>query len=84
MTYQIQVSSNTKDDFVKIIQSLQNIGVVENFQESKSWALEGSELSEKELLAALKEREQEIAEGQFFTTTELRKFLKVWRQMGKR
>ena len=41
-------------------------------------------LSEKELLAALKEREQEIAEGQFFTTTELRKFLKVWRQMGKK
>ncbi|MEM0994353.1 MAG: hypothetical protein AAF847_07205 [Bacteroidota bacterium] len=84
MTYQIQVKPNTKDDFVKIIQSLQNVGVVEHFQETKSWALDGRQLSEQELFMELQKREQEIADGQFFTTTELRKFLKVWRQMGKK
>jgi len=79
MTYQIQIKSDLNEDFIQIIQSLKNIGLVENFRQADSLSLENSPLSESSLLKVLKEREKEIEDGNFLTQGELIKFLKLWR-----
>lgn len=84
MTYQIQIKSDLNEDFIQIIQSLKNIGLVENFHQADSLSLEGSPLSESSLLKVLKEREKEIEDGNFLTQGELIKFLKLWRNFQKK
>jgi len=84
MTYQIQIKSDLNEDFIQIIQSLKNIGLVENFRQADSLSLEGNSLSESSLLKVLKEREQEIEDGNFLTQGELIKFLKLWRNFQKK
>ena len=79
MTYQIQINNSNNDDFLKIIQSLKNIGLVKSIKETGSLALEGNKLSEKDLLSILKEREEEMGKGNFLTQDELVKFLKLWK-----
>lgn len=79
MTYQIQIKSGLNEDFIKIIESLKNLGLVENFHQTKSLSLEGATLSESSLLKVLKEREKERENGNFLTQEELIKFLKIWR-----
>jgi len=66
MTYQIQIKSDLNEDFIQIIQSLKNIGLVENFRQADSLSLENSPLSESSLLKVLKEREKEIEDGNFW------------------
>ena len=66
MTYQIQIDNSNSDDFLKILQSLKNIGLVKSIKETGSLALEGDQLNEKDLLSVLKEREKEMDEGDFF------------------
>lgn len=83
MMYQIQVNASADKDFLQIIESLKNIGVVENFEANSKWGLPGEAITESELLKALKARSAEIKEGNFFSTDELKKFLKLWKLIDK-
>ena len=77
MTFQIQVDDSNSDDFLKIIQSLKNIGLVKSIKETEGLKIENDEFRKKELFSILKEREKEINEGNFLTQDELVKFLKL-------
>lgn len=79
MTYQVQIKSVHDEDFIQIMQSLKNIGLVENFRQKDTSFLEDAILSKSNLQEVLKEREKEIENGNFLTQEELIKFLKLWR-----
>ena len=79
MTYQIQIKPSLHNDFLQIIQSLKNLGLIETFHQTENLSLDGPPLSESSLLKVLKERSQEIGDGDFLSQEELIKFLKLWR-----
>ena len=81
MTFQIQINNDQSDDFLKIIESLKNLGLVKSIKETGSLSLEGQSLKEADLVNILKEREEEMEEGNFLTQEELVKFMKLWKKI---
>jgi hypothetical protein len=84
MVYQIEVKPDNNADFLQIIQSLKNIGLVTAFERKESLSSEGSPMSETELMSLLKERQADMAAGNSMTQDEAIKFLKLWRQINRK
>lgn len=77
MTFQIQIDNNQSDDFLKIIESLKNLYLVKSIKETRNLTSDGEVLKEKDLLTILREREEEIDQGNFLSQEELVKFMKL-------
>ncbi len=84
MVYQIEVKPDNNADFLQIIQSLKNIGLVTAFERKESHVSEGSPISETELMSLLRERQADMAAGNSMTQDEAIKFLKLWRQINRK
>jgi hypothetical protein len=84
MIYQVEVKEANNSDFLQIIQSLKNVGVVLSFHGNESIAKEGNSLTENELLLLLKERETDIENGNSLSHDEAIKFMKLWRQINRK
>ncbi len=84
MVYQIEVKETNNLDFLQIIQSLKNIGLVTAYERKESLASEGSPISEDELLEVLQERQGEMAGGNSLSQDEAVKFMKLWRQINRK
>ncbi len=84
MVYQIEVKPANNADFLQIIQSLKNVGLVTAFERKESIASQGSPMSETELMSLLQERQADMAAGNSMTQEEAIKFLKLWRQINRK
>ena len=84
MVYQIEVKPANNADFLQIIQSLKNIGLVTAFERKESLASKGGPISETELMSLLQERQADMAAGNSMTQEEAIKFLKLWRQINRK
>jgi hypothetical protein len=84
MVYQIEVKEANNADFLQIIQSLKNIGLVAAFERKERLASEGNPMSENDLMAVLQERQDDIAAGNSLSQDEAIKFMKLWRQINRK
>ena len=84
MVYQIEVKPDNNADFLQIIQSLKNVGLVTAFERKENHVNEGSPMSEAELMSLLRERQADMAAGNSMTQDEAIKFLKLWRQINRK
>ncbi len=76
MTYQIQITPSKQGEFLQIIESLQKLGVIENYHRSESFVVPGEPVALDDLLKTLAESEKQIEEGLSFSTAEAKVFLK--------
>lgn len=84
MVYQMEVKPDNNADFLQIIQSLKNIGLVTAFERKESLAMEGSPMTEADLMSLLRERQANMSAGNSMTQEEAIKFLKLWRQINRK
>lgn len=80
VTFQIQITPSKQSEFLQIIESLQRLGVIQNYVRSESFVLPGEPVSLDALLKTLDESEQQVAEGLSFSTAEAKVFLHEWKQ----
>ena len=80
MTYHINVSKTNIKEFIQIISSLRNLGVVESFQSSKDLVKEGEPLEAENLLNILENSKEEIRQGKSFTMDEVKKQIENWKK----
>ncbi len=84
MTYQINIKPQQEKVVLKIIQSLQDAGLIESIEPTESLALEGEPLSDDELLSILEQRRQQVDEGKFLTHGEVQNLIKVWKSIRQK
>ncbi len=78
MTYQIEVQERKIKDFLQIIQSLKNLGVIESYEAIGSLAREGEPLTTEELLHVLENAKREVEEGKVVSGEEVKKRIQSW------
>jgi len=78
MTYYIEVQETHTQDFLQIIQSLQNLGVVESYKPVGSLAREGAPLSTEALMEVLDNARQEVKESKIISSEEVKKQIDTW------
>lgn len=84
MTYQISIKPKQEKVVLKIIQSLQEAGLIESIEVSENLALEGEALSDDELLSVLEMRRKEMHEGKSLTQDEVKSLIKAWKSIRQR
>ncbi len=84
MTYQISIKPKQEKAVLKIIQSLQEAGLIESVEVSENLALEGEALNDHELLSILEMRRAEMNEGKSLTQEEVKSLIKVWKSLRQR
>lgn len=80
MTYYINVNAKKEQDFLILLQSLKNMGILDSFESSKSLATEGAEIPSKLLLEVLEKSKSEIEEGKSFSVEEALIEVKKWKK----
>ena len=83
MTYQITVSASKQGEFLKIIESLFRLGVVEKYGRAESLVVPGEPVEVDALLLTLAQSEKQVEEGLSFSPAEAKIFLKAWQQRKK-
>lgn len=78
MTYYIQVKDGNRKDFLQIIQSLKNPGIIERYESIESLAREGESISSKALMSILEYAQKEAAEGNVLSIEEVKKQIALW------
>jgi len=78
MTYYINVKQSNLKDFVQIIKSLKNLGVVDSFGSIGDLAREGSPISTEELLSMLEFSRKEAREGNVLSSDAVKKQTVQW------
>jgi hypothetical protein len=78
MTYYINVNANKEQDFIILLQTLKNMGVLESFESSKSLAVEGDNVTTEFLLELLEKSKSEIKDGKSFLLEDLRNKIDGW------
>jgi hypothetical protein len=80
MTYYINVNPDNLKDFLQIVRSLKNLGVIDSFLSVGELGLEGKSVSTEALLAVLEASKQEAREGRVMSSDEVKKQLDKWSQ----
>ncbi len=80
MTYYINVKPDNLKDFLQIVKSLKNLGVIDSFGSVGSLALEGDPISTDALLSVLEVSRKEAKTGNALNTEEVKKQLGKWTQ----
>ena len=83
MVYQIQITPSKQSEFIQIIESLQQLGVITKFRRSDSYVTPGETVNIEELMETLGESERQITEGLSFSPASAKVFLKAWQQRKK-
>lgn len=78
MTYYINIKPSNLKDFLQIIKSLKNLGIIDSFGSVGDLEREGEALSTKDLLAVLEHSRKEVAEGNVLSSEEVRKQVEQW------
>lgn len=78
MTFYIQVNDANRKDFLQIIQSLKNLGIIERYESIESLAREGEAISSEALMGILEYAQKEAAEGKVLSIEEVKKQIKLW------
>ena len=80
MTYYINVNDSNLIDFINIIKSLKNIGVINSYESIGSVGTEGEPLSADALLSILDLSKKEIELGKSYSSDEIKKIVASWKQ----
>jgi hypothetical protein len=73
MTYYINVNPDNLKDFLQIVRSLKNLGVIDSFLSVGELGLEGKPVSTEALLSVLEASKQEAREGRVMSSDEVKK-----------
>lgn len=80
MTYYINVNETNISDFIQIIQSLKNLGVIESYDSLDSVVKEGEPLSTNTLESILETSREEIRVGNKLDSSEVKKQIESWKK----
>jgi hypothetical protein len=80
MTYQIEIEQSKTVEFLQIVASLRQLGVVISVKEIASFVLPGDSISDVDLENLVRESETQIQQGQFFSAGDIKNFMQSWRQ----
>lgn len=80
MTYYINVNDDNLKDFLKIIQSLKNVGVINSYDSVGTLGVEGEAISDDALLSILELSKKEIEFGKSYSSDEVKKITKGWKK----
>ena len=78
MTYYINVKPSNLKDFLQIIKSLKNLGIIDSFGSVGELAREGPPISIEDLISVLEYSRQEVKEGNTLTSEEVKKQVENW------
>ncbi len=80
VTYQIQIPDSKAEAFLRIIASLQSVGVVKSFTAYENLTQPGEPMEEDYLLSILEASERQANEGMVVPDHQIASFLKLWKQ----
>lgn len=80
MTYYINVKPDNLKDFLQIVKSLKNLGVIDSFGSVGDLALEGEPISTEALLSILDVSRKEAKAGNTLSSDEVKKQVAKWTQ----
>lgn len=80
MTYYINVNAQKEQDFLALLQSLKNMGILDSFESSKSLAKDGEAVSSELLLKVLEKSKSEIEEGKSYSMKDALNKAKGWKK----
>ncbi len=80
VTYQIQIPDSKSEAFLRIISSLQSVGVVKSFTAHKNLTQPGDPVEEDYLLSFLDASERQAEDGKMIPDHQIISFLKLWKQ----
>ncbi len=71
MEFQININKAYLQEFLRVVNSLKNKGVVSSYEEKNKFVTPGPPLPVEEVLEMLLESDKQIDEGEFFTMEEI-------------
>ena len=80
MNYYINVNKDNLKDFLKIIQSLKNLDVINSYDSVGTLGIEGEAISDDALLSILELSKQEIELGKSYSSDEVKEITKSWKK----
>lgn len=80
MTYFINVRPDNIKDFLQIVKSLKNLGVIDSFGSVGNLALEGDPISTEALLSILEASQKEAKAGNTLHSDEIKEQVAKWTQ----
>ena len=80
MTYYINVNDDNLKDFLSIIHSLKNIGVIDSYDSIGNLGNEGEAVSDNALLSILELSQKEIALGKSYSSDDVKEIVKKWKK----
>ncbi len=80
VTYQINIPDSKAEAFLRIITSLQSVGVVKSFTANNNLIQPGEPIEADYLLAILEASERQLEEGMVVPDHQITAFLKLWKQ----
>lgn len=78
MTYYINIKPDNLKDFLQIVKSLKNLGVIDSFGSVGNLALEGDPISTDALLSILEISKKEAQSGNSLSSDEVKKQVAKW------
>lgn len=78
MTYYINVKPSNLKDFLQIVKSLKNLGVIDSFGSVGDFAREGEPISTENLVCILDYARKEVKEGNVLSSEEVKKQVANW------
>lgn len=79
MTYYIDVKNANIKDFLEVIQSLKELGIIESVNSNKELVQPGEALNEDSLLNILEHSKKEIKKGNSFTMEDVKQQIESWK-----
>lgn len=80
MTYYINVKPDNLKDFLQIVKSLKNLGVIDSFGSAGELGIEGEPISTEALISVLEISRKEAREGNVLSSEEVKKQVAKWTQ----
>ncbi len=80
MTYFINVNPSNLKDFLQIIKSLKNIGVIVSYGSIGDLAKEGEPISTEKLLSVLEFSRKEVEAGNIMSSEDVKKLTSNWKE----
>ena len=78
MTYYINVKPSNLKDFLQIIKSLRNLGIIDSFGSVGDLAREGEPISTEDLISVFEYSRKEVKEGNVLSSEEVKKQVENW------
>jgi hypothetical protein len=80
VTFQVQIPESQQTAFLKLLESLKNLGVVSSFVTAD--ATSKTAMPIEQLLAVLADSEQQLNEGRSVSADQVMAFFKSWKQQS--